>query len=88
MKIEYPPICNTFELPSLRGVTIGDIVKLIFSEEGTYSERMWVRVISISKKWIGILDSKPMYLKSVQYEDKVGFFPSQIIDVWKEVTNE
>lgn len=78
---EYP---DTFKIPPQKEIDSlkdGDYVKLIFAEENTAAERMWVKITEINgDNFIGILDNDPYGLKSVKCGDKIVFKTENIID--------
>ncbi|GIV97238.1 MAG: hypothetical protein KatS3mg057_1895 [Herpetosiphonaceae bacterium] len=79
----------TFYVPSkkvLDKLAVGDFAKLIFAFESDdprapSAERMWVQIERVDgNEFIGRLDNKPLYLKSIAYGEKVRFNHSHIID--------
>jgi uncharacterized protein YegJ (DUF2314 family) len=79
---KYP---ETFEIPSraeIKTLKPGDLVKLCFEEDGLYSERMWVNIISNKgDEFRGILDNQPFGLSTVKYRDIVKFNSKHILSI-------
>lgn len=79
---------ETFEIPTkdeVSGIEVGDYAKLGFEEEGKYTERMWVRVISIGDSvFTGVLDNFPQQLDTISCADEVTFAAKHILSILKD----
>jgi uncharacterized protein YegJ (DUF2314 family) len=79
---------ETFKIPNpsdLKKLTTGDLVKLIFAEEGKNSERMWVDITEADfPNFRGTLNNDPYQLKTIKFGDIVEFETKHIAVIWEE----
>lgn len=82
---EHP---TSFYIPTMEEkheVTVGSFVKLGFEEEGTETERMWVKVTyNYGNSFRGELNNEPVGLSSVKLGDIVDFTSEHIIDILED----
>ena len=83
--IGRPPLLSTFEVPTheeLLALEVGDFAKLIFIEDGTNTERMWVLITNQGDhgmEWKGTLDNDPFGMFTYERGDAITFHPLDIV---------
>lgn len=90
--IVRPPLSPYFDMPTkkeLMDVFQGDSVKLIFSDDNNFNERMWVSVRECGnmEHWVGYLDNDPLGDYSnprLKAGSTVEFHPYDVIDIISE----